>query len=498
MKRSSRTAFLAALLLAAPAASLGAQVSQSEYAARRAALAAKMGDGIMLALGAGEPAMNFINFFQGETFAWLTGIEEPDAALLITKKGNDVKSTIFVLPRDPAREVWTGNRLGSQRVAKLMSVEARDADQLRPTLDSALKAGATLHLATEVTEARSPESHESLYINALKTAYPQTQVVDLARNIRELRGKKSPAELEYLRKAIAITVDAHKEAMRAIEPGMNEFEIQGLVEYTFRRNGADRPGFGSIVGSGPNSTTLHYNRNDRFMNAGEVVVMDIGAAYRGYSANVTRTVPISGTFSKEQREIYQIVRDAQAAAERQAKIGNPLRLMSDSASAVLAAGLARLGLIESATATYEAGNGRKVAQLSLYYMHGLGHGIGLNVHDPDQYSGGAGGGTIQPGSAFSIEPGIYVRANLIDDVIPKSPANGAFLDRLRPTLERYKNIGVRIEDDYLVTETAVEWTSRAPREIDEIEALMKERFAGPAARDPQKVGWYRQMTAPLP
>ena len=136
---------------------------------------------------------------------------------------------------------------------------------------------------------------------------------------------------------------------------MNEFEIQSLIEYTFRRNGADRPSFSTIVGSGPNSTTLHYNADDRFMNAGEVVVMDIGASYRGYAADVTRTVPINGTFTPDQRAIYQIVRDAQAAAERQAKLGAKAQLMSDSASAVLAAGLARLGLIESPTATYDCG-----------------------------------------------------------------------------------------------------------------------------------------------
>ena len=489
MKRSLVIA-VALLTFAAP---LGAhaQVTQREYAARRAALAEKMGDGILLALGAGEPTMNFINFFQGETFAWLTGFDEPDAALLIAKKGGDVRTTMFVQPRNPAAEVWTGSRMGKERVARLMGVEGRDRDELQTVLDSAIKAGAALHVATEVTEARHPESHEMLFIDKLKSKHG-IQVVDLGRTISELRGKKSPAELEYLRKAIAITVDAHREAMRAMEPGMNEFEIQALVEYTFRRNGADRPGFGSIVGSGPNSTTLHYNRNDRFMNAGEVVVMDIGAAYRGYSADVTRTIPVSGSFSTEQREIYQIVRDAQAAAERNAKIGAPSRNMSDSASAVIAAGLARLGLIESPDATYEAGNGRKVSQVSLYYMHGLGHGIGLNVHDPDQYAG-RGGGIIKPGSAFSIEPGIYVRQNLIDDVIPKLPGNQAFVAKLRPVLERYKNIGVRIEDDYLVTESGVEWASKAPREIDEIEALMRQPFTGPAPRDPTKVEWYRQL-----
>jgi Xaa-Pro aminopeptidase len=310
-----------------------------------------------------------------------------------------------------------------------------------------------------------------------------------------LRGTKSPAELDLIRKAVTVTVEAQKEAMRAIEPGMNEFEIQALIEYTFRRNGADRPSFGTIVGSGPNSTTLHYNADDRFMNAGEVVVMDIGASYRGYAADVTRTVPVTGTFTPDQRAIYQIVRDAQAAAERQAKLGAKAQLMSDSASAVMAAGLARIGLIESPNATYDCGPAQQpqqCSQLELYYMHGLGHGIGLEVHDPDQFYFT---GTIAQGSAFTIEPGIYVRENLLE-ILPKTAKNDALIAKLRPAVEKYKNIGVRIEDDYIGTDKGVEWISRAPREIAEVEAMMKETLAEGTKRDASKVDWYRRTAGP--
>ena len=283
--------------------------------------------------------------------------------------------------------------------------------------------------------------------------------------------------------------------MRAIEPGMNEFEIQSLIEYTFRRNGADRPSFASIVGSGPNSTTLHYNADDRFMNAGEVVVMDVGASYRGYAADVTRTVPISGTFTPDQRAIYQIVRDAQAAAEREAKPGARASVMSDSASATIAAGLARLGLIESATATYDCGSAQQpqqCPQLELYYMHGLGHGIGREVHDPEQFYFT---GTIAAGSAFTIEPGVYVRENLLE-ILPKTARNDALIARIRPAVEKFRNIGVRIEDDYIVTPQGVEWISRAPREAAEVEALMRETVAAAAKRDSTKVDWYRRTAGP--
>jgi Xaa-Pro aminopeptidase len=286
---------------------------------------------------------------------------------------------------------------------------------------------------------------------------------------------------------VNITVVAHRDAMRMIEPGMNEFEVQALIEYNFRRNGADRPSFSTIVGSGPNSTTLHYNANDRFIEENDVIVMDIGASYRGYAADVTRTVPADGTFSDAQRDIYSAVRGAQAAAEAAAKVNVPGSALSYAADASLDASLSKLGLIESPGATYECAPGRECLQRTLYYMHSLGHGIGLDVHDPGAASGTA---PLVPGSAFTIEPGIYVRANLLD-IIPNTPKNQALISKIRPAVQKYANIGVRIEDDYIVTPTTVEWISRAPREIAEIEAIMKEKWTGPSPRDPATVEAYR-------
>jgi Xaa-Pro aminopeptidase len=268
---------------------------------------------------------------------------------------------------------------------------------------------------------------------------------------------------------------------------MNEFEIQALVEYTFRRNGADRPSFASIIGSGPNATTLHYNLDDRFIERGDIVVMDIGASYKGYAADVTRSIPANGTYSPEQRAVYQIVRDAQAAAERQAKLGAPTHLMSDSATAVLAGGLTKIGLIESPNASYECDVGGQTAQCpqyDLFYMHGLGHGIGLEVHDPDQP-------TIAAGSAFTIEPGIYVRADVLD-VLPQTPRNRPLIAKLRAAVDRYRNIGIRIEDDYIATPDGVEWISRAPREMAEIEEIMRVPRTTKATRDSALVSRYRQ------
>jgi len=338
-------------------------------------------------------------------------------------------------------------------------------------------------------------SPDDQFVRAIAAGHPSVKVSSANMHVMMLRGAKSAAERDLIRKAVAITADAQREAMRAIEPGMYEFEIQSLIEYTFRRNGADRPSFSTIVGSGPNSTTLHYNADDRLMNAGEVVVMDIGASYRGYAADVTRTVPVNGTFTADQRAIYQIVRDAQAAAERQAKPGAKAALMSDSASAVLAAGLTRLGLIESPTATYDCGTTeqpQQCPQLGLYYMHGLGHGIGLEVHDPDQFYFK---GTLDTGSAFTIEPGIYVRENVLE-ILPKTQRNEALAAKLRPAVVKFRNIGVRIEDDYLITDQGLEWISRAPRELTEVEALMREALAGASKRDGAKLDWYKRTGGP--
>jgi Xaa-Pro aminopeptidase len=486
-------AVLSIALLATAAIPLHAQLTQRDYQVRRAALAATVGDGVILVFGAPEPTEDYLSFFQRPRFLYLTGFREPNAALVMVKRGGQVREMMFVMPRDPAQEVWTGSRAGVEGVRQATGMETREVGSLRPTLDSLLASDTALFVVGEYSSQRQLASQDDLFVELLREQFPRVVATVVNARVDAQRRVKNAGELDLLRKSIAITVDAHREALRALRPGMNEFEIQALIEYTFRRNGADRPSFATIVGSGPNSTTLHYNADDRFMNDGEVVVMDIGASYRGYAADVTRTLPVNGVFSPAQRQIYQAVRDAQAAAERQAKVGAPLRTMSDSATASIAASLTKLGLIESPTATFDcaAPTGmRTCPQHRLFYMHGLGHGIGLDVHDP----WGAGPtDTLTPGHAFTIEPGIYVRSNTIE-IIPDTPRNRTLKEKIRPAVARYANIGVRIEDDYLVTANDVEWVSRAPREISEIEALMKNRSDVPAPRDPSRIDWYRKTT----
>ena len=489
-----RRMMLAALL--APAL-LGAQ-TQQEYAQRRIELAGRLPEGAFVVFGGHEPAADYLSFNQAPSFYYLTGFKEPDAALLMIKQGGAVRSaTMFVQPKQPSREVWTGTRIGVDGIGQLTGIRGRSYADLYKVLDSLAGVGLPFAVVGEVgprgddegsaSVARSPDEQ---IIDRLKKKHAALKVSVANDLVEQARGKKSPTEITMIRNAVDITVRALKEVIPTIKPGYNEFELQALIEYTFRRNGADRPSFSTIVGSGPNSTTLHYNQNDRFVGAMDLVVMDIGASFHGYAADVTRTVPASGVFTNEQRAIYQLVRDAQKAAERQATPGNAARLMTDSSNAVLAAGLTRLGLIESPDATYDCTTGpqpRQCQQLNLYYMHGIGHGIGLEVHDPEQFYYT---GKIQPGSAFTIEPGIYVREHILEE-IPDTPRNRELVARLRKSVDLYRNIGVRIEDDYIATPQGVEWISQAPRDIAEIEAMMKEGSKGVAARDELRVEKYR-------
>ena len=493
MRFTYKTVALLSVVAAFSAAETAkSQIPNSEYAARRTALAQKLQNGILVALGSPEPEEDYISFNQNSQFNYLTGFTEPNAALVMVVKNGAIAGTpmLFVQPNDPAREVWTGHRLGLAGVKTTFGFDGRNITTLKHAIDSLASAtGASTLYAVGNFKGDTPLSRDDQVVADLAKGNAGLTVKQANGEVLNLRRIKSSAELDFIRRAVNISVSAQKEAMRAIEPGMNEFEVQGLIEYTFRRNGADRPSFSTIVGSGPNSTTLHYNADDRYIEANNVIVMDIGASYRGYAADVTRTVPADGTFSDAQRDIYSAVRAAQAAGETAAKVNGPARALTEAANASLDASLTKLGLIEGPGATYDcdASATRQCMQRSLYYMHSLGHGIGLDVHDPGAASGG---GNLVPGSAFTIEPGIYVRGNLLD-IIPNTPKNQAVIAKIRPAIQKYANIGVRIEDDYIATDSGVEWISRAPREINEIEAVMKEKWNGPAARDAATVEAYR-------
>jgi Xaa-Pro aminopeptidase len=474
---------IAGLVLGAATAS--AQIPASEYAARRDSLMAAIDSGIVFAPGARTPVWHYPAFRQLPAFRYLTGYLEPDADLVMVKRGGSVTSTLFVPPTNLRVALYDGRYVDTALVTRETGLPSRYVDGLVPAVDSLAGTGLPLFFVADV-EANEFARNDSLtfgrnLVRTLQARHTALDVKNGSQLVDRLRARRSPAELALVRKAVEISDAGHRAALAMIAPGKGENEVQATMEYTFRRLGADRPSYSSIVGSGPNSTVLHYDAGFRTMQRGEVVLMDVAAEYAGYAADVTRTVPVSGTYSADQRAIYQVVLDAQKAAEKYIKPGAGRSVGYDSALAVVKTGLAKLGLIESPDAVFDAPDGfcpnsfRKPGeacpQWYLFTYHGYGHGIGLDVHDPAQYSS-VQPFTFQVGDAFTIEPGLYVRANALEN-LPDTPRNQAMITKLAPVVERYKNIGVRIEDDYFVTPTGVERVSQAPREMAEIEAAMR-------------------------
>jgi Xaa-Pro aminopeptidase len=457
------------------------QVSVGEYAERRAALASRIDSGVVLAFGGVEPVVYWPGFFQRPSFQYLTGFGETDAVLLMVKRGGATTTTIFVPTRAPIQERWIGARTSVAGIAsKVPGAVGRDIADLSKVTDSLARTGLTFHVVRDYM-ASDYVGEDTLtigarFVSGLKAAHPNLKVEIADTIVASMRAKKSAAEIGLLRKAVQISARAHVEAMKAVGPGCGENEIEALLEGAFRRFGGDQPGYGSIVGSGPNATILHYMHGNRVMREGELLLIDAATSYEHYSADITRTMPVNGKFTAAQREIYQLVRDAQEAYVRQVRDGSKTMTANDSARTLVAAGLARLGLIESPDATYDPIPGTPCAaagcyQRSLYVLHGYGgHGIGLEVHDPAQYY--ARDQTFRTGDVTSIEPGIYVDPEFFKK-LPDTPKNRMMLAKIGPAVEKYKWIGVRIEDNYAITSRGLEWlSSGVPREIAEIEALM--------------------------
>lgn len=473
--------FLAILSLhTTPAA---AQISAAEYSGRRDSVAARIGNGFFLAFGQRAPVDELGDFRQSPEFSYLTGFLEVDAAFLMTVRGGRVADAMLFAPaRDPRRALYDGFLPDSADVVASLGLGLRTMEHLQARIDARISEGLPLYTVADVA-TRDVLRTDTLtrgrkFVERLGGAHPALTIRDAHPMLDSLRNRKSPAEIALVRQAIDITMKGFDAAFQAIAPGVTEGVVQGTVEYAWKLNGAAGPAFGGIFGSGPNSTSFHYRLNSRVMQADDVIVMDIGARYDGYVADVTRTAPVSGKFTADQRAIYQIVRDAQKAAEAVSRAGERVAVSDSAARAVLAVGLARLGLIESAAAEFDPPWPQRCRsipvackQAYLFMPHGLGHGIGLEVHDP-------GGASISPtgkfevGELFTIEPGVYISTKLLD-ILPDTPRNRTFIAKVRPMVQRYRDIGVRIEDDYLITPEGLEWLSRGPREADEIEAAMR-------------------------
>jgi Xaa-Pro aminopeptidase len=405
---------------------------------------------------------------QDSNFYYLTGFTEPEAALILApppgiyvrSESKFVKEILFVRPRDRRMETWTGKRLGVEGAKETLGFEAAlPITEFDAYLGRLLARIDTLYIDAGRVGLDDPLNRDLELINRARERLYDFKVVNPQPTLAAMRVIKSPSELKLLRKAIEITSEAHRELMRRARPGMYEYELEAIVEYEFRRRGSERLGFPSIVGSGPNSTVLHYDKNNRKTEAGDVVVVDIGAEYGMYTADVTRTIPISGKFSEAQKQIYSIVLRAQQAAIDLVKPGANIREIGQVATREVVKGLIEVGLLKGSV-----DENLKSRAYRKYFMHGVSHYVGLDVHDVGTY------GELQPGMVITVEPGIYISADVGRD-------NGVD--------PKYWNIGVRIEDDVLVTESGHEVLSaKAPRTIAEIEALMQTGEVAKASNNP--------------
>ena len=479
MSPARRSLLAAALLLPSLAV---AQIPASEFIARRDSLAARVKDGVVVGFGGRTPVSDFGPFYQLPAFHYLTNFDEADAAMVMVVRGGQGMTTLFLTPIEPRSAFYNGRRPDSAAVVRTMRVNARSFAALGNVVDSLATTGLPFYSLGD-QEGSDFVNEDSLtrgrqFMSALVARHPSLSMRNAHGIVDELRARKSPAEIALLKKAAEISSEGHRAAMTMAQPA-KEYEIQAQLEYTFMRLGGARPSYGSIVGGGVHGTQLHYMRDRGDVKPGDVVVMDAATEYEGYAGDVTRTIPVSGTYSPAQRDIYQLVLDAQLSAERNSKPGMLASTAQDSSVEVRARGLARLGLIESVDAQIDmpwatncSQNPRACRQSMLWTIHGISHGLGLEVHDPAQFY--TGDRRYKEGDAFTIEPGIYISTAALE-ALPDTPRNRQFSAKVKAAVLKYENTGVRIEDDYIITANGLERISTAPREMAEIEALMRTR-----------------------
>ncbi|NEN90387.1 MAG: M24 family metallopeptidase [Okeania sp. SIO3H1] len=431
----------------------------SEYQQRREQLMAKIGNGTAIFRSAPMAVMhNDVEYAyrQDSDFFYLTGFNEPEAVAVIAPHHEEHKFILFVRPKDPEKETWSGYRTGVEAAKELYG-----ADETFPINELNEKLPGYLKKADKIYYRLGRDRHFNDTIlrhwQNLIRVYPKTgtgpiAIQDVGTVLHPMRLLKSTAELEQMRKAADIAVDAHNYAMKFAKAGQFEYQIQAEIEYIFSRNGAT-PAYPSIVASGANSCILHYIENNRQMQENDLLLIDAGAAYNYYNSDITRTFPISGKFTPEQKVIYELVLKAQQAAIAEVKPGNPYKQFHDTAVRVLVEGLIDLKLLK--------GNIDEIIEKEKYkhlYMHRTGHWLGLDVHDVGVYQWGENPQNLQPGQVLTVEPGIYIGPNI-------KPVEG------QPEVdERWRGIGVRIEDDVLVTAEGNEvLTAGVPKLVEELE-----------------------------
>jgi Xaa-Pro aminopeptidase len=422
----------------------------SVYAERRAKLAAQVDGPVVLwgFTGHEESSQAYV-FEQEENFYYLTGHNEEGAGLIILPAAKEnagataaewpggIREILFLPPKNPAREKWDGVRMSPSDPgieARTGFVTVTPFNEMRATVERLAKFSPHFYTILPYEKELGGYPHEKAVVDWLELAVPQVKLKDIRASISAMRQTKSAGEIAFLKKAIDLSLDAQLEAMRMMLPGVYEYQVAAKMVEVHAMGGSEAEGYAPIVGAGPNSTALHYDKLSRKIEDGDIVVMDVGAQFSGYSADITRTIPANGKFTPRQREIYDIVLGAQNAALAAAKPGAYFYCKGKGD-----------GLFKIAY-DYINSHGQDLhgKRLGQYFIHGLGHDIGLNVHDPGDPHGPC--RPFEPGMVVTVEPGIYISE---------------------------ESLGVRIEDDILITESGYKLLSeRLPRDPDEIEKIM--------------------------
>ncbi|PLX76545.1 MAG: Xaa-Pro aminopeptidase [Azoarcus sp.] len=431
------------------------------FRARRDRLLARMdaaGGGIAILPTAPERTRNrdaHYPYRHDSYFYYLSGFREPEAVLVLVA-GETPRQILFCREKNEEREIWDGYRHGPDAASALFGFdEAWTIGELEKRLPDLLANQAVLWCGLGYDnewDARIMSALNAVRANARTGVTPPHSVRDLRADLDEMRLIKDASELNTMRRAASISAAAHCRAMQQTRPGRFEYEIEAELLHTFRSNGSQAPAYTSIVASGANACVLHYVENERRMRDGELLLIDAGCELDGYASDISRTFPVNGRFSGPQRDVYELVLASQHAARAAIRPGAHWNEPHEAAVEVLARGMIDLGLLRgSFDEVMEKGDYRR------FYMHRTGHWLGMDVHDAGEYKLGGEWRPLEPGMVLTVEPGCYIR--------PSADVPEAFW-----------NIGIRIEDDAVVTAEGCEYiTDGVPREIDQIEALMRDQ-----------------------
>ncbi|MCC6464515.1 MAG: aminopeptidase P N-terminal domain-containing protein [Planctomycetes bacterium] len=419
------------------------------------------------------------DYRQHSDFFYLTGFEEPGSLALVIKEHGQHGFVLFVPKRDKMMEIWNGRRAGPEGATSRYGADAAfTVDEIDTKVPEYLRNVQRLYV--HLGEDDEFDQRVTGWLNKVRAMKRQgfnapSELHDPAQILSDMRLIKTEDDLRYLRRSCRITAEAHKAAMRATRPGLHEYEVQAEVEYVFRKHGCHRNGYGSIVASGDNANILHYHENDAVLRDGDLLLVDAGSEFGYYSADITRTWPVSGRFSEAQAEVYNWVLKAQLASIDCVRSGRSFREGHNRAVEVLTEGIVAMGLLKGEPKKIIAAQEQWDEDVKLkkvdpakdrekapktyreFYMHNTGHWLGMDVHDVGDYKNGDDWVALRPGCVLTVEPGLYIAQERTD--VP----------------EKYRGIGVRIEDDVLVTTGEPDvLTKDCPKTVEDIEALMEE------------------------